>query len=245
MKVLYTIVMKIYVASRFEGADNKGEVEALCKAVREAKLVDFSFVRDVENYKQTFDDEQSLWSRVDDEITACNAILVDVSNRPSGDRLIEAGIAYAKHMPIIIVRRRNAAHSSVLDGIASAKIEYVDYKDLTSQLHAYESERNFSVNDRVTTLVAVVLVGVLFGAAVAQVYIPFGFLASVLYWLVVRWLFPTMRSFDRVVVYIPLAFMWLGVTYVLSPIYMPLAIAWLLGFWIVAIAILRNIKFSL
>ena len=237
--------MKVYVAARYKGTENKEEIDALCRAVRDAKLVDFNFARDIDNYKHAYDDSQELWDRVHDEITACNIFLVDVSDYPTGSRLVEAGIAYAKHMPIIVVKKRGVTHKRVFEGIASVIIEYVDYKDLAAQLYAYESERNFSVNDRMAILVSVVLVGLLMSAAVAQLFMPLGLLVAILYWIVVRWLFPPMRPFDRVVIYIPLAFVWLSVTYLLMHLYIPLAIAWFIGFWIVTISILKKIKFSL
>lgn len=237
--------MKVYVATRFRGAENKNEVEALCKAVHEAGLVDFNFARDVERYKHLFHDPQERWERANDEITACNALLIDVSDYPSGGRLVEAGIAYARRMPIIVVKRRGVDYKALFDGIASVVIEYDSYKDLTSQLKAYESERNFTVNDRLTMLISILTVGALITVLLARVFVPLAIVWPFVYWLVIRLVFPSMRVYDRVVIYIPLIAVWAGGIYLLLPLYIPLAIAWAVGFWLVALVVLKKLKFSL
>lgn len=237
--------MKVYVTARFKDGENRDEIEALCEAVRGAKLVDFNFARDVEQYKHTFDDSQELWERARDEIIACDGLLIDVSDHPTGGRLVEVGIAYAKQMPIIVTKRQGTTHKDMFEGIASVIIEYTDHKDLTRQLKDYDSERSFTVNDRLTMLVSILAVGAVTAYMVAQFFVPLALLWLIVYWFVVRRLFPVMRPFDRVVIYIPLIAIWLGGLYVLMPIYVPLALAWAIGFWIIVVVVLNKLKFSL
>ena len=237
--------MKVYVAARYKGAENKHEIEALCAAVRHAGLKDFCFIRDVEHYRHAFDDPRELWERARDEVGACDSLLVDVSDYPTGGRLVEAGIAYAMRKPVIVVKRQGADYKPLFDGIASTIIEYVDHKDLTRQLRQYDKDVNFTVTDKTGLLAILLLFGAAISWGVAQIFIPLGAVAAILYWFVVRWALPSMKVFDRVVIYIPLVLVWVAGFYLFMPVYMPLALAWLVCFWIVTLFIVKKLKFSL
>lgn len=237
--------MKVYIATRYKGDENKTEIEALCRAVQDAKLVAFNFTRDVERYGKVFDDPQELWERARDEVLACDAFLIDVSDYPTGGRLVEMGIAYAKRMPIIVIKKRGIHHKNVFDGTATALIEYTDYKDLTHQLKQFDKERHFDVNDQMSMLGMFIVMGFFIGWGASQLYLPLGPVAAIIYWLLLRWVIPSIRVYDRIVIYIPLATIWIIGYVLLQPLYTPLALAWLIAFWIVALFILRKIKFSL
>ncbi len=90
--------MKVFVTARFKDA-NRGDIEALCAAVSAAGLEDFSFIRDIENYQKIFDNPVELWQRAREELTRCDALLVDVSDFPTGGRVIEIGIAFGLKCP--------------------------------------------------------------------------------------------------------------------------------------------------
>lgn len=237
--------MKVYVAARFKGTENKQQIEALCAAVRAADMTDFCFIRDVEQYKHTFDDPKELWQRAYDEIGACDALLVDVSDNPTGGRLVEAGIAYALRKPVIIVKKHGVHHKSLFDGISSTVIEYADHKDMTAQLKKFERDRNFNVTDKSTMFVMFLLLGGMISWIVAQFFIPLAFVTAIVYWLVVRAVFPPLKSFDRVVIFIPLAGIWTMGLFLLQSTDIAFAIAWGIGFWLVALLILRKAKLSL
>lgn len=129
--------MKIYIAARFKGAENKPEIESLCAAVRASGLEDFCFIRDVENYEKTFDNPQELWARTLQEMNACDAFLIDVSDRPTGGRVIEAGIAYAQKQPIFVLVKSGVDYKEIYDGIATLVITYDDYSDIIEPLKNY------------------------------------------------------------------------------------------------------------
>ncbi len=208
-------------------------------------MVDFSFVRDVEHYKYTFDNPKELWERSYDEIGACDALLVDVSDHPTGGRLVETGIAYALRKPIIVTKKHGVDHKQLFDGVASVVIEYEDDKDLTRQLKKYEKDHNFNMTDKSILLVMFLMLGGLIGWVLGQFFIPLAFVGAIGYWLIVRRIFASMRSFDRVVIYIPLIFVWLAGFFLLKTAYIVLAFAWIVGFWLVALYVLRKLKFSL
>lgn len=237
--------MKVYVATRYKGAENKHEVEALCRAVRDAGLRDFSFVRDIEKYKKTFDDQKQLWARAYDEIGACDAFLVDVSDNPSGGRLVEAGMAYALGKTVIVIKRRGVEHKAVFDGVARTVITYDDYKDLTAQLKRFEKEQLFNTTDKSMLLAIVLTGGVAVSYFLAQLWIPLAGVGAMVYWIAVRHFIPFVRAFDRFVIFIPLIALWGGVWAWLSTMDVVYALAWAIIFWIVVLPVLRLAKFSL
>lgn len=237
--------MKVYVAVRFKGADNKQEVEALCAAVKAADMDDFCFVRDVEHYKHTFDDPKELWQRAYDEIGACDALLIDVSDNPTGGRVVEAGIAYALRKPVIVIKKPGVQHKGLFDGISSTVIEYTSHKDLTAKLKKYEKDRNFTVTDKSAMFVMFLLLGGIIGWILSQYFIPLAFVGVVIYWLLVRHAVSPLRAFDRVVIFIPLIAVWLGGLFLLKSFYVAFMVAWGIGFWIVAFIVLRKAKLSL
>lgn len=237
--------MKVYIATRFKGSENKKEIEELCAAVKAAGLEDFNFIRDVEHYKHTFDNPKELWQRTHDEINACDALLVDISDHPTGGRLVEAGIAYALKKPVIVIKKPGVEYKTLFDGISSTVIEYKNFKDLTNQLKKYDDNRNFNFTDQVMILVVLLILGFGIGWTVGQLFWPLGFIAAVVYWLAVRRFIPSMRAFDRLVAYIPFAILWVVGFTLLLELNQTFAWAWGIAFWFVVALILKKLKFSL
>ncbi|MDB5177246.1 MAG: hypothetical protein JWN75_914 [Candidatus Saccharibacteria bacterium] len=238
--------MKVYVTARFKNAsENKQQIENLCKAVRDAGLVDFSFIRDVEHYQKKFDNPKELWERAYDELRACDMVLIDVSDHPTGGRLVEAGMAFALRKPLIIAKKQGATHKELFDGISSTIIEYKDYADLSQQLKKYDDNRTFNVVDKLTVLLAFLLPGLVGGWFLWQIFIPLGLMTPVIYWLIARKLFKPLRDYDRIVLYIPLIAIWAIGFYLLAPLYLPLGLAWFVGFWLVTLVLLDKLKLSL
>ncbi len=129
--------MKIYITTHFKPGENKAEVEAMCAAVRAAGHEDFSFIRDVENYKKIFDDPKELWERSREELQKCDALLIDLSDSPTGGRVIEAGMAYAWGKPVFVVVHQGLPVKPVYEGIGIEVVHYNDYADITKALARY------------------------------------------------------------------------------------------------------------
>lgn len=237
--------MKVYIASRFKGTDNKHEIESLCAAVKAAGMIDFSFIRDVEHYRRTFDDPKELWQRAYDEIGACDALLIDVSDNPTGGRMVETGIAFALRKPVIVAKKHGVQHKGLFDGISASVIEYDDMKDLTTKLKKFRQDRDFTVTDRSAMLIMFLLLGGVIGWILSQFFIPLGIIGAVAYWFLVRHLFEPLKAFDRIVILIPFTAIWLVGLFVLKSFYIAFMIAWGIGFWIAAAYILRKAKLAL
>jgi len=127
--------MKVYITARFKGAREQREaIEAVCKAVREAGLEDFCFIRDIEHYENIFDDPKELWQRAYEELRACDALLIDVSDAPTTGRVIEAGMAFAWNLPIFVLAKHGIDYKDAYDGIATTIIRYNSLADVTRAL---------------------------------------------------------------------------------------------------------------
>ncbi len=129
--------VKVCVTTRFKGDENKKDIVDLCAAVRAAGMEDFSFIRDIENYQKTFNDPKELWQKACEEIRQCDALLIDISDNPSGGRVIEAGIAYALGMPIFVLIKEGLAYKEIYDGIGTIVIHYTTYVDITKALSRF------------------------------------------------------------------------------------------------------------
>lgn len=132
----------MYITTRFSNAaDNKAQVDELCAAVVAAGFEDFHFIRDVEHYqKNVFPSQKALWAKAKECIEACDALLIDVSDSPSGGRVVEAGIAYALGKPVYVIVRKGVAYKDFYDGIAAVVIEYESRGDVVAALRPYATQ---------------------------------------------------------------------------------------------------------
>lgn len=128
--------MKIYITSRFKGSsENKVEIEKLCSAVRDAGMEDFHFIRDVEHYQSNFfKDQKDLWSAALQYLIECDALLIDISDSPSGGRLVEAGMAYSLNKPIYVIVKNGVDYKDFYSGIATSIFKYDEIEDIIEQL---------------------------------------------------------------------------------------------------------------
>lgn len=135
--------MKIYITSRFKNfSENKDEIEKLCSAVRGAGMQDFHFIRDIENYQPNFfKNQKDLWSAALKYLNECDALLIDISDSPSGGRLVEAGMAYSLKKPIIVIVKNGVEYKEFYEGIADLIIKYTDIRDISTSLGEFFSKK--------------------------------------------------------------------------------------------------------
>jgi len=125
--------MKVFITASFKEGKNKMEIEQLCSIVRNAGFEDFSFIRDVENYKKVFDNPQELMDRARTEILKCDILLFDATEKSTG-RAIEVGIAYANKKKIIVIMREGTEIKDTLRGAADKVITYKAIEDIQTDL---------------------------------------------------------------------------------------------------------------
>ena len=134
-----SISMKIFITASFRDGENKKEIEHLCKLVKIAGFEDFCFIRDVENYEKAFNDSRELMQRARDEISKSDALLIDMTDKPTG-RAIEAGIAFALNKKVIVIAKKRTQIKDTVRGIANLVIEYDAIDDITTPLHEWLSK---------------------------------------------------------------------------------------------------------
>lgn len=121
----------MYVTSSF--GDSKEEIERLCLAVRTAGFEDFSFIRDVEDFQKKFTDPKELMQRAEEEIKKSDALLIDVTDKPTG-RAIEMGMAYSLGKKVVVIMRKGTAIKDTVRGVATVVIEYDSLEDIASKI---------------------------------------------------------------------------------------------------------------
>lgn len=236
--------MKLFISAPVKDTGDHS-LDKLSKAIHDANLSDFCLVRDFQSDEKALDDPKGLWAVVRDEIGACDGLIIDVTHAPNDARMVEVGIAYAQRLPIIVVKKRGTEHKQLMGSVSEHVIEYDDYKDLSGQLKRFDRDRSFNITDKSAMLVMFLLVGGLIAWQSWLFFAPLAIIAPVIYWLVVRQFFASMRVFDRVVILIPLALLWLSGLWWLKGISIPLAVGWTLIYWVVAIIVLRRMRLSL
>jgi nucleoside 2-deoxyribosyltransferase len=128
--------MKLFITASFKGNENKQEIEHICNIAKEVGFEDFCFIRDIENYQKTFSDGKKLMQRAKEEIAKSDALLIDLTNKPTG-RAIEAGIAFALDKKIIIIAQKGTAMKETATGIADLVIEYSLIDDIIPPLREW------------------------------------------------------------------------------------------------------------
>lgn len=106
--------------------------------MRSAGFVDFCFIRDIEKYETLFSDANELMKRTLQEISASDALLIDMTNKPTG-RAVEARIAYALGKKIIVVFKNGTVIKDAVRGIADVVIPYDAIKDIKDPLKVFEA----------------------------------------------------------------------------------------------------------
>ena len=128
--------MKIFITASFQNGKNKTEIEHLCALVKAAGFNDFCFIRDVENYRKMFNDPKDLMQRAKDEISKSDALLIDMTDKPTG-RAIEAGIAYALNKKVIVIAKKSTQIKDTTKGIANLVLEYNAIDDIVTPLREW------------------------------------------------------------------------------------------------------------
>lgn len=125
--------MRLYITATFKGTANRAEVEQLCALVAQSGWEDFCFVRDVEGWQHVFDDPRELMARALDTIRESDALLIDLTHKPTG-RAYEAGMAYTLGKRVIVIAQHGTTLKATTLGIADAVIEYDSIADIVTPL---------------------------------------------------------------------------------------------------------------
>lgn len=133
--------MRIFITASF--GDSQENIEKLCSLVRSAGFEDFCFLRDVENYQKIFDEAKGLMQRAKEEIQKSDALLIDMTDKPTG-RAIEAGIAYALGKKVIVIMKKGTTVKDTVIGISEAVIEYNEITDIVIKLKEFLQTQKYA-----------------------------------------------------------------------------------------------------
>ena len=123
--------MRVFITASF--GSSKEEIKKLCLLVKSAGFEDFCFIRDVENYKKIFNDPKDLMQKAKQEIEKSDALLIDMTDKPTG-RAIEAGIAYALGKKVIIIMKSGTKIKDTTKGISDLVVEYEQIQDIVPKI---------------------------------------------------------------------------------------------------------------
>lgn len=129
---------RIFITASFKNGENKSEIEKLCSLVHQAGWQDFCFIRDVENYQKVFNDPKELMKRAMEEIKKSDALLIDMTDKPTG-RAIEVGIAYSLGKKIIVIMKKGTIVKDTVVGIADFIFEYENIGDIVKGISYSEN----------------------------------------------------------------------------------------------------------
>jgi len=131
--------MKVYITATYKEGENRNEIEKLCSIVNGAGFDDFCFIRDIENYRKVFSNPKELMNRAREEITKCDALLFDATEKSTG-RLIEVGMAFSNDKKIIVIMKEGTTIKDTLRGVANAVITYKNIEDIQENLRQLNLE---------------------------------------------------------------------------------------------------------
>ena len=102
---------------------------------------EFCFIRDVEKYQRgVFPNPHDLMARARQELLQCDALLIDISDNPTGGRIIEAGMAFGSHKPVIVIAKHGVRMGVPMTGIASTFITYNEIADIVEPLKKFRQQ---------------------------------------------------------------------------------------------------------
>jgi len=129
--------MKIFLAIKFyQDASNRSTIEGLLKLLDRPGIQTVTSARDYENWGQLVLPPAELMKRTFAEIDTSNLVLMELSEKGIGLG-IEAGYAYAKGIPLVIIARSDSNISATIQGIVREIIFYHDFEDLAQKIAPY------------------------------------------------------------------------------------------------------------
>ena len=122
--------MKAFISIKhFQDNRNRSDIERLSSIIAKSGFQTVCIVRDYEAWGEKTFSPKTLMEITFKEIAASDVLVVESSVRGVGLG-IEAGYAFARGIPILVVARNGAVISSTLSGIASAQAHYFSDTEL-------------------------------------------------------------------------------------------------------------------
>lgn len=125
---------KAYLAIKFhEDFKNKKLIKDISESLRKADFEVVVMVRDYEKWGDVHFTPKELMKLTFQLIDKSDILIIEFSEKGVGLG-IEAGYAYSKGKPIIVIAKKGSEISSTLKGIAKRIIFYQDVKDIGNRM---------------------------------------------------------------------------------------------------------------
>lgn len=126
--------MKAYLAVKFkEDFSNRELIENISNALRKEGIETSVMARDFEKWGKVRFTPKELMEKTFEKIDASQMLIVEFSEKGVGLG-IEAGYAYAKGKPIIVIAKEGSEISDTLRGIAQKVIFYKNPEDIIGKI---------------------------------------------------------------------------------------------------------------
>lgn len=126
--------MRVFLSIKYHpDMRNRALIEAISAALRVGGMDTICVVRDLEAWGTVAYTPQALMEATFAAIHQCALVLVELSEKGVGVG-IEAGYAYARQKPIVVLAPTGADLSSTLAGIATLVVRYNSHDDLAAIL---------------------------------------------------------------------------------------------------------------
>lgn len=126
--------MKSYLAIKFkENFSNQKLIENISDVLKEDSIETVVMARDFEKWGEVKFSPEELMRKTFEEIDDVDFLIIEFSEKGVGLG-IEAGFAFAKNKPIVVVAKGDSDISSTLQGIAKEVIFYDKPEDLTGKI---------------------------------------------------------------------------------------------------------------
>ncbi len=125
--------MKAYLAIKYQENKNKKLIEDVSRVVEQAGYQTTVMFRDYEKWGKKRFTSQELMELSFKLIQESDCLIIEFSEKGVGLG-IEAGYAYAKKIPIIVVAKEGSDISATLQGIAKKIIFYKNIEELEKSL---------------------------------------------------------------------------------------------------------------
>ena len=122
--------MKAYISIKYRADNsNKDCIEYIASTLERNGFETVCIARDIEKWGQVQLSPNELMQRTFAEIDSSDLLVVDLTEKGVGLG-IEAGYAYAKQIPIVVIARQGSDISTTLQGIARKLFLYDEFEDL-------------------------------------------------------------------------------------------------------------------
>ena len=123
--------MKVYISIKYrEDNGNRDCIEQISSVLEQNGFETVCITRDIEKWGQIKLSPQELMQRTFTEIDSSHLVVVDLTEKGVGLG-IEAGYAYAKETPIVVIAKKGSDISATLQGISQKLFLYDEFDDLT------------------------------------------------------------------------------------------------------------------